>query len=78
MANINNNVGSKSLAQKDKAISREDCDSICHMIRLMCLKVEESNVDTNTEAPGLQVSFVKEDDILKREARRDGRELGCY
>ena len=64
-ADINNAVGSASLAAKDKSVSTEDCTLMCSLITDLTTKAE--TVDVNTEAYGLQDSFVEDsiDDPLE-------------
>ena len=55
---INNAVVSDSLASKDKTVSTEDCDFICSIMTALTTKA--ATVDVNTEAYGLQDSFVED------------------
>ena len=57
-AEINNAVGSASLAAKDKTVSTEDCYFMCSLMPALTRKAVTVNV--NTEAYGLQYSFVED------------------
>ena len=57
-ADINNAVGSASLAAKDKTVSTEDCGLIFGLMTDLTTKA--ATVDVNTEAYGLQDSFVED------------------
>ena len=60
--NINNKVGSASLPAKDKQVSQEYCNNICSMLKTMCLKMNKSNDDTNTNAYTFQGSCLEDRD----------------
>ena len=61
---INNAVGSASLAAKDKTVSTEDCDLMYSLMTALITKA--ATVDVNTEVFCLQDSFVEDsiDDLL--------------
>jgi hypothetical protein len=58
MADINNEVGSASLPEREKRISVEDCDQLCHLMKLLTTKAEESGLDTSREGYAMEGSFV--------------------
>lgn len=57
---INNEVGSASVPDKDKRISKEECDELCSLLKSIQIKTSESNVNTATTAYGLADSFASE------------------
>jgi hypothetical protein len=54
---ITNEVGSATLSNKDRTVSKEECDELCTLIRALKVKVDVTGVDTNTVATGLQGSL---------------------
>ena len=61
-SDINNDVGSASLPECDKKMSNKDCNNICRMINIMCVKVNDINADTNIAAYALQGYFFGDSD----------------
>ena len=57
-ADINNAVGSASHSAKDNTVYTEDCNLMCSLIT--ALTTNAATVDVNTEAYGLQDSFVED------------------
>ena len=57
---INNDVGSASLPEWDNNMGDKDCDNICRMLKIMCVKVNKSNSDTNIAAYEFQGSFFED------------------
>jgi hypothetical protein len=58
MAYIKNEVGSASLPEREKRIRVEDCDQLCHLMKLLTTKAEESGLDMSREGYAMEGSFV--------------------
>ena len=61
-SDINNDVGSASLPAWYKKMSDKECKNICRILKMMCVKINKRNVDTNSTAYALQGSFFKDSD----------------
>ena len=59
---INQELGSNSIPQKAKVLSKEDSDELCDLMTKLQVKVKETGVDTNTDAYALQGSFAADVD----------------
>ena len=57
---INNDVGSASMPDKDKKISKEECDELCRLLKNIQIKTVQSGINTATTAYGLADSFASE------------------
>ena len=57
---INNEVGSASMPDKDKRISKEECDELCRLLKSIQIKTRETGTNTATTAYGLADSFASE------------------
>ena len=62
-ADIINDVGSASLAQKDKQVSAEACDELCNLMEQVKLKADESGVDAAGKARVFEKSFVSDGNL---------------
>ena len=57
---INNEVGSKSMPNKKKTITEEQCDELCSLLQNIKLKATEASVDTKKHASVLDQSIISE------------------
>lgn len=66
-ADINNEVGSASMPERDKVVSDEILNEMCNLMTSVQLKAEDSAVDTETVASVLKNTFVTEKEISKED-----------
>jgi hypothetical protein len=64
---INDDVGSESVSIRDNALSAEDCQALCGLMRSLQMKADASGASTRTEAHGLQGSFGEEGALSNEE-----------
>ena len=55
---------------KKKVISKEECDDICALLKNLKMRHNETPVDTETQAYGLQASYLNEGDFTTDEMER--------
>jgi hypothetical protein len=70
---INNEIGSDSLSDRDKKISDEDCNALCDLMKAIQFKSANIMIDTANIALSLQTSFAVDPDanILGNDDWRD-------
>ncbi len=66
-ANIDEELGSNSVAVKDKVLSDEDCNDLCSLMQSLMSCCARQKVDTTTIALGLWDLFVNEKNMSRKE-----------
>jgi len=54
---IDNDLGSATVSDDRKKLSKEDCDELCNMMKTLSTKARDTSLDTNKEGYGLQESL---------------------
>jgi len=64
---IDEELGSNSVAAKDKVLSDGDCNDLCNRMQTLMTRCRKEKVDTSTIALGLRDSFVNEEIMMRKE-----------